>query len=173
MPPLAAIERFFERLFERPSARLFRTHLQPIQIQRRIERAMETRPAARVATGRSCPNRYVVHLHPDDLAGASSEIGRRARRGARRRPLSVRPSAPLHAGRSAARRPRRDPTRRSARTSASMPGSTDRAADAAVRADEADRRPARPTLRPVRATRRRPRVFTVPQAEPPAGDACA
>ena len=42
MPPLAAIERFFERLFERPSARLFRTHVQPVQIQRRIERAMET-----------------------------------------------------------------------------------------------------------------------------------
>ena len=47
MPPLAAIERFFERLFERPSARLFRARLQPIQLQRRIERAME---AERLAT---------------------------------------------------------------------------------------------------------------------------
>jgi hypothetical protein len=34
MPPLTAIERFFERLFERPSARLFRARVQPIQLQR-------------------------------------------------------------------------------------------------------------------------------------------
>lgn len=67
MPPLAAIERFFERLFERPSARLFRTHVQPVQIQRRIERAMESgrRP---MADRTVVPNRFVVHLHPDDLA---------------------------------------------------------------------------------------------------------
>jgi hypothetical protein len=67
MPPLAAIERFFERLFERPSARLFRTRLQPVQLQRRIERAME---AERLSTADRTlvPNRYVVHLHPRDLA---------------------------------------------------------------------------------------------------------
>ena len=68
MPPLAAIERFFERLFERPSARLFRTRLQPLQLQRRIERAMEAE--RRVMLDRTLvPNRFVVHLHPDDLAG--------------------------------------------------------------------------------------------------------
>jgi hypothetical protein len=68
MPPLAAIERFFERLFERPSARLFRTRLQPLQLQRRIERAMESE--RRVTLERTLvPNRFVVHLHPDDLAG--------------------------------------------------------------------------------------------------------
>jgi hypothetical protein len=68
MPPLAAIERFFERLFERPSARLFRTRVQPVQIQRRIERAMES--GRRHDAGRTLvPNRFVVHLHPDDLAG--------------------------------------------------------------------------------------------------------
>ncbi len=68
MPPLAAIERFFERLFERPSARLFRTHVQPVQIQRRIERAMESgrRPTAERTL---VPNRFIVHLNPDDLAG--------------------------------------------------------------------------------------------------------
>ena len=67
MPPLAAIERFFERLFERPSARLFRTRVQPVQIQRRIERAMETgRRATRERT--LVPNRFIVHLRPDDLA---------------------------------------------------------------------------------------------------------
>lgn len=68
MPPLSAIERFFERLFERPSARLFRTHVQPVQIQRRIERAMEG--GRRLgADRRLVPNRFIVHLHPDDLAG--------------------------------------------------------------------------------------------------------
>jgi Protein of unknown function (DUF3662)/FHA domain len=68
MPPLAAIERFFERLFERPSARLFRTRLQPVQLQRRIERAMEAERLA--ASDRTLvPNRFVVHLHPDDLEG--------------------------------------------------------------------------------------------------------
>src|SRR6478609_511036 len=67
MPPLTAIERFFERLFERPSARLFRARLQPIQLQRRIERAME---GERLTTSDRTlvPNRYVVHIHPDDLA---------------------------------------------------------------------------------------------------------
>jgi hypothetical protein len=68
MPPLTAIERFFERLFERPSARLFRTRLQPVQLQRRIERAMESERLA--ASDRTlAPNRFVVHLHPTDLAG--------------------------------------------------------------------------------------------------------
>jgi hypothetical protein len=68
MPPLAAIERFFERLFERPSARLFRTRLQPVQLQRRIERAMEGERLA--ASDRTLvPNRFVVHLHPTDLEG--------------------------------------------------------------------------------------------------------
>jgi hypothetical protein len=67
MPPLTAIERFFERLFERPSARLFRARLQPIQLQRRIERAME---AERLTTSDRtlAPNRFVVHLNPSDLA---------------------------------------------------------------------------------------------------------
>jgi hypothetical protein len=67
MPPLAAVERFFERLFERPSARLFRARLQPIQLQRRIERAME---GERLTTSDRTlvPNRFVVHLNPADLA---------------------------------------------------------------------------------------------------------
>ncbi len=68
MPPLAALERFFERLFERPTARFFRTRLQPVQLQRRIERAMESERLA-AADRTLVPNRYVVHLNPDDLAG--------------------------------------------------------------------------------------------------------
>jgi Protein of unknown function (DUF3662)/FHA domain len=66
MPPFAAIERFFERLFERPSARLFRARLQPLQLQRRIERAMEGERLA-TADRTLVPNRFVVHLNPADL----------------------------------------------------------------------------------------------------------
>jgi hypothetical protein len=65
---MSRVERFFERLVERPSARLFRTRLQPIQVLRRIERAME---AERGADGRRglVPDQFVVRLHPLDLAG--------------------------------------------------------------------------------------------------------
>jgi hypothetical protein len=67
MRPLAALERFFERLFERQTARLFRTKLQPIQLQRRVERAMES---DRTRDGRRTlvPNRFAIHLAPHDLA---------------------------------------------------------------------------------------------------------
>ena len=66
MGPLAALERFFERIFERQTARLFRTKLQPIQLQRRLERAMESE---RVRDGDRTlvPNRYAIHLAPPDL----------------------------------------------------------------------------------------------------------
>jgi hypothetical protein len=65
--PLAALERFFERLFERPAARLFRTRLQPVQLQRRLERVMEAE--RRHGADRTyAPNRFQVHLHPQDLA---------------------------------------------------------------------------------------------------------
>lgn len=74
MPPLTAIERFFERLFERPSARLFRARLQPVQLQRRIERAMESDRLAS-ADRTLVPNRFVVHLHPADLAGFGDMTG--------------------------------------------------------------------------------------------------
>jgi hypothetical protein len=67
---LTAVERFFERLFERPSARLFRARLQPVQIQRRIERAMEHERLS--GTERTLvPNRFRVALNPADLASFS------------------------------------------------------------------------------------------------------
>src|SRR5688500_20126562 len=74
MPPLAAIERFFERLFERPSARLFRARLQPVQLQRRIERAMEAERLSS-ADRTLAPNRFVVHLHPADLEAFGDMTG--------------------------------------------------------------------------------------------------
>lgn len=67
MRSMSRVERFFERLVERPSARLFRTRIQPVQVLRRIERAME---AGRVLRdGREiAPDRFDVILHPTDLA---------------------------------------------------------------------------------------------------------
>ncbi len=66
MGALAAVERFLERLFEGQSARLFRTGIRPIQVQRRIERAMESH---RVRDGHRTivPHRIVVRLFADDL----------------------------------------------------------------------------------------------------------
>lgn len=66
MRPLSAVERFFERLFERPSARLFRPRVHPVQILRRLERAMEQ--ARRVEGGRIVvPDRFTVRLQRGDL----------------------------------------------------------------------------------------------------------
>jgi hypothetical protein len=67
MRPLSSVERFFERLFERPTARIFRPRLHPVQILRRVERAMER--GRRVEAGRTtAPDRFTVRLHPADLA---------------------------------------------------------------------------------------------------------
>jgi len=67
MRSMSRVERFFERLVERPSARIFRTRLQPIQVLRRVERAMEA--GRRVEAGLEvAPDRFTVHLHPADLA---------------------------------------------------------------------------------------------------------
>jgi hypothetical protein len=63
---ISALERRLERLFERPAARLFATNLQPVQLQRRLERALEVERvvgASRVYA----PDEYSVHLNPADL----------------------------------------------------------------------------------------------------------
>src|SRR5213593_2923454 len=63
---IAALERRLERLFERPAARLFRTPVQPVQLQRRLERALEVERlegASRVYA----PDEYSVHVNPADL----------------------------------------------------------------------------------------------------------
>ncbi|HEX5823497.1 MAG TPA: FhaA domain-containing protein [Candidatus Limnocylindrales bacterium] len=67
MGPMAAVERFLERLFERQTARLFKTAIRPIQVQRRLERAME---GARIRDGSRTlvPYQFTVRLTPDDLA---------------------------------------------------------------------------------------------------------
>lgn len=71
MPSMSRVERFIERLVERPSARLFRTRLKPVQILRRIERAMESE---RGGDGQRdlVPDAFRVRLHPQDLAALAA-----------------------------------------------------------------------------------------------------
>jgi hypothetical protein len=66
MRPLSAVERFFERLFERPSARLLGVAAHPVHLLRRVERAMEH---GRRTDGRRtiAPDRFTIRLHPGDL----------------------------------------------------------------------------------------------------------
>jgi hypothetical protein len=66
--PLAAVERFFERLFERPAARLFQAQLEPIQIQRSLERAMESERTM-YARRPYAPTEYRVLINNSDHAG--------------------------------------------------------------------------------------------------------
>ncbi|MCJ7711461.1 MAG: DUF3662 and FHA domain-containing protein [Chloroflexi bacterium] len=74
MAAVADLERLLERVFERTTARLFRAGIQVVQIERRVERAMEgarTPDGARIAV----PARYRVRLHPSDLADVTSRAG--------------------------------------------------------------------------------------------------
>jgi hypothetical protein len=71
MRPFAALERFLERLFERPGARLFDTGVAPATLARRIERAIdqERRPGAE---GLVAPTRFEVAVD----ARAAEELAR-------------------------------------------------------------------------------------------------
>lgn len=73
MPSLADVERLLERVFERSTARLFRARVQPVQLERRVERAMER---ARVSQGGRTlvPGRYRVRLHPVDLDDVVGQV---------------------------------------------------------------------------------------------------
>ncbi|MBI2762877.1 MAG: DUF3662 domain-containing protein [Chloroflexi bacterium] len=66
--PMSAVERFLERLLERPSARLFGTRIQPVQLQGKVERAMEHGKMAG-RSGVRAPDRFTIRLRPQDLAG--------------------------------------------------------------------------------------------------------
>ncbi len=67
MRPLAALERFLERLFERPTARLLRASVEPVTLARRIERAIdEARRAG--PEGMLAPTRFTVEVGPADAA---------------------------------------------------------------------------------------------------------
>ncbi len=74
MAAVADLERLLERVFERTTARLFRAGIQVVQLERRVERAMEgarTPDGSRIAV----PARYRVRLHPSDLEDVTSRAG--------------------------------------------------------------------------------------------------
>jgi hypothetical protein len=74
MPSLTDIERLLERVFERSIARLFHAPIQLVQLDRRVERAMDR--ARGSDHGRAvAPCRYRVRMHPTDLAGAADRAG--------------------------------------------------------------------------------------------------
>jgi len=60
-------ERLMERAVEGSVGRMFRSQVQPAEIGRRLERAMEARPLVSV-DGTIVPNDYRVHLNPEDAA---------------------------------------------------------------------------------------------------------
>jgi hypothetical protein len=63
---LDRFEGFVERLMEGSVGRIFRSPIQPAEIGRRLERAMESNQVSTV-DGIVVPNDYTVYLHPDDM----------------------------------------------------------------------------------------------------------
>jgi hypothetical protein len=70
---LSRLEAFFERLFEAPAGRLGAT-LQPVSLEKRIERAMDASKSFR-DDGIIVPNHYDLHLNPADYAAFESYRG--------------------------------------------------------------------------------------------------
>ena len=74
MRPFAALERFLERLFERPAARLMGAHVEPVTLARRLERAIDE--GRRVGTdGMQAPTRFTVEVSPGDAAALAGFAG--------------------------------------------------------------------------------------------------
>jgi len=75
---LDRFERRIETLVEGAFAKAFRAHVQPVEIAKALERALDDR-AAIVGPGRTLvPNQFVVELSPEDaerLGGFSSVLG--------------------------------------------------------------------------------------------------
>ena len=66
MNPVARFESFIERVMERTFTRATRSHLQPVEIGKRLVRSMESDQSVGV-DGVEVPNVYDVHLSPDDF----------------------------------------------------------------------------------------------------------
>src|SRR3954453_2584393 len=71
--PLAAVERFFERLFERPAQRLFQPQVEVVQIERALERVMESE--RRVQSRKTyVPTAYRVLLNDADASAMNVDM---------------------------------------------------------------------------------------------------
>lgn len=72
MSALQRFEDFVERMVEGSITRLFRSPIQPVEIERRLVRVMETQPT--ISAGRTyVPNRYRVQLHPTDYKAVAPQ----------------------------------------------------------------------------------------------------
>ena len=74
MAALADLERLLERVFERTTARVFRSRLQVVQVERKVERSME-RARSTQGTWTVVPSRYRVRLNPADLGSVATDAG--------------------------------------------------------------------------------------------------
>ncbi len=72
MASIADIERLLEQVFERSTTRLFRTRVQAVQLEHRVERAMERARDGR-GSRTEVPSRYRVRIHPADLTGLAPD----------------------------------------------------------------------------------------------------
>jgi nitroreductase len=74
MAAVADLERLLERVFERTSARIFRSRVQAVQVEHQVERVME---AARSGHGQAVvvPWRFRVRMHPADLDDLAGRLG--------------------------------------------------------------------------------------------------
>jgi hypothetical protein len=72
MASIADLEQLLEQVFERSTTRLFRTKVQPVQLEHRIERAMER---SRVGRGSrtEVPSSYRLRINPVDLDGLAPD----------------------------------------------------------------------------------------------------
>ena len=70
--PLSHLEDMAEQLVEGAFARLFRARLQPIEVARRIARAMEDGQVINAQGQVVVPNAYQVYLNPDDYQALES-----------------------------------------------------------------------------------------------------
>lgn len=74
MNALARFEEFIEELLEGSLVQLMRSPVQPAEIAKRLERAMEM--GQRAGVGQILvPTRYLVYLHPDDYASLAPARG--------------------------------------------------------------------------------------------------
>ncbi len=99
MHALATLERFLERLFERPTARLLRAHLEPVTLIRRLERTMDEERRVD-AEGVLAPTRFAVRVSGSDAAALArlpdleDDLARAALDHARRRGYRI-PERPI------------------------------------------------------------------------------
>lgn len=95
MRPLAALERFLERIFERPTARLLRARLEPVTLVHRLERAIDEERRAS-PDGMIAPTRFRIEVSTADAASLGrlstleDDLGTAALEHARRRGYRIR-----------------------------------------------------------------------------------